>query len=312
MPISIILFIVSCAVLAKSSTVLVDALKKIAGYFGFSQFVLSFLLMAIATSLPELFVGITSAIENHPIISLGNVVGSNIANVTLVVGLAAIMARGILVEKRINKEDAFYMNLSNIAPLVLLWDLKLSRTDGIILLLIYAFYLYTLIREAKRYSKKERTENQLFKNMMRMVLGVVVLIASADMVVKTSGAIALGLGVPLVLIGLIVVAIGTSLPELSFEIQSMMKRQSGLAFGNILGSVVTNSTLILGVTSIITPIQVENAPLFAFSALFMVLITLLFTAFLRSGYRLSWKEGYGLVFLYILFVIIELLVEAQV
>lgn len=312
MPVSIILFIISCIVLAKSATVLVDALKKIAGCFGFSQFVLSFFLMAITTSLPELFVGVTSAIEKRPNLSLGNVIGANISNVTLTAGLATIMARGILVEPRINKKDAFYMNLAGIAPLVFLWDLTLSRTDGVILLLIYVLYLYTLIAETKRYSKKEKTTDHLFKNIAKFALGVIILVTSADMIVKTSGAIALELGVPLILIGIVIVSIGTTLPELSFEIQSMMKRQSGLAFGNILGSVVTNSTLILGVVSIITPIQVESISLFTFSALFMVLITLLFTAFLRSGYRLSWKEGYGLVFLYIIFVIIEFLVAAQV
>jgi len=135
------------------------------------------------------------------------------------------------------------------------------------------------------------------------------LVGSTYGVVMTAQRIASLLGVPLVLVGIFAVALGTSLPELTFEIRAMRKQQGGMAMGNLLGSVIANATLILGVSALIAPIHVTHFPLFATSSIFLVLTALLFTSFLRSGHRLSWKEGIILVFFYMIFITVSMLVS---
>jgi len=307
----IIIFLVSCLALAKSSSALVGNIKNIAGFLGMSVFTVSFLIMATATSLPELVVGVMSAARNESVLVLGTVLGSNIADLTLVAGLAATFARGILIEKRINREDIFFMNLAAFAPLILLWDGRLSRTDGVLLLVLYLFYILKLLREQKGYSQKEIAANSIVKNIAQFIFWVGLLVGSAYGIVETAQRIATLLKIPLVLVGIFAVAIGTSLPELTFEIKAMRKQQGGMAFGDLLGSVIANSTLILGITALIRPIQIRHFPLFAISSIFLVLTALLFSSFLRSGHRLSWKEGMGLVLLYSLFIVVELLVNGS-
>jgi len=266
------------------------------------------MLMALATSLPELFVGITSAIENSSTLSLGNVIGSNIADITLVIGLAALISRGIRVEKRTSDRDVFYTFLSVLVPIILLLDGTLTRTDGLVLLILYGFYLYRLISEKDLYRKTvnhAKHKIRPLKNIFEFLVGAALLLVSANLVVKATEEIAISLDLPLVLIGITLIALGTSLPELSFEIPAMLRKQSGMAFGNILGSVVTNSTFVLGVTSLIRPIEVEYFNLFLFGAIYTIITIFLFSIFLKTEHKLSWMEGLGLIFLYIIFIICE-------
>ncbi|MCG2686476.1 calcium/sodium antiporter [Candidatus Parcubacteria bacterium] len=310
-----VLFLLSAIILSRSATLLIKTLQKISSYLRLSQFVVGFILMAVATSLPELLVGITSAVAGEPTLALGTVIGSNIANLTLVIGLAAVSARGIRIEPRTSDRDIFYMAISACAPIILLWDGTLSRTEGVALLLFFALYMYRLITEGERYTKKYKHNHHnattIAKVLARFAVGIVFLIGSAHILVENSIALAKDLNLPLVLVGLFIVAIGTSLPELAFSIPALIKRQSGMVFGNILGSVATNATLILGVTAVIRPIQITHHSLFVVSSFFLTAVLTLFILFVRSHRKLSWMEGLGLIFIYILFVILEFSLEGQ-
>jgi len=308
------LFLLSAIILSRSATFLIHTLKRISVYFRLSQFVVGSILMAIATSLPELLVGITAAKAGQPTLSLGNVLGSNIANLTLVIGLAAILARGIKIEPRTGDRDIFHMTISACAPIILLWDGILSRVEGVALLLFFALYMYRLMTEGEKYTKRYKNNHRvttIAKALTQFVVGIAFLIGSAHILVKNSIALAEDLNLPLVLVGLFVVAIGTSLPELAFSIPAMIKRRSGMVFGNILGSVATNATLILGATAVIKPIQIIHFPLFIVSSFVLTATLLVFILFIRSHRKLSWMEGLGLVFIYILFTIIEFSLESQ-
>lgn len=308
MLIDLALFLISTIVLVKSSTILVSTLTNIAILFKLSEFLVGFILMAFATSLPELFVGITSAIEGSPTLSLGNVIGANIADLTLVIGLAAVISRGVRVEKRTSERDIFYTFVAIIIPLILMIDGVLKRTDGLVLVTLYGFYLARLVSEKDLYSKPVnhmRGKINAFSNFFKFFIGASLLLASAHVIVQTTQKIAIQLNLPLVLIGISLIALGTTLPELSFEIPAMLKKQGGMAFGNILGSVVTNSTFILGVTSIINPIYIAHFDLFLFGALFTIFTIFLFSIFLKTEHKLSWKEGLILVILYVIFIMVE-------
>jgi len=309
------LFLLSAIILSRSAALLIKTLQKISTYLRLSQFVVGFIIMAVATSLPELLVGVTSALAGEPTLALGTVLGSNIANLTLVIGLAAVSARGIRIEPRTSDRDIFYMTISACAPIILLWDGVLSRTEGVALLLFFAIYMYRLMTEGEQYTKKYKHNHHnavtVAKLLARFAVGATFLIGSAHILVQNSIALASDFNLPLVLVGLFVVAIGTSLPELAFSIPALIKRQSGMVFGNILGSVATNATLILGVTAVIRPIQITHHSLFIVSSFFLTAVLAIFILFIRSHRKLSWMEGLGLVFIYILFIIFEFALESR-
>src|SRR3989338_694406 len=140
---TLILFLISCLVLVASGGYLVKLIVKIASYLKLSEFVVAFIIMAFATSIPELFVGINSAIGGNPALSLGNVIGSNIADLTLVIGIAALLGRGIKPKNFRIKKDSLFMFLTALVPVALMiFDQTLSRTDGVILISIFIIYIW--------------------------------------------------------------------------------------------------------------------------------------------------------------------------
>ncbi len=309
MIIHILFFLLACIVLVKSADVLVGALVKIAYFLNLSEFTVGFIIMALATSIPELFIGISSAFNKTPVLSLGDVIGSNILDLTLVAGLIIILAKGIKVKGQTVNKNNLYILAIVIILLLLSLDQNLSRLDGGILLLIYSVYITKQFAERKKFKKilKNGIITGIPTQFLLFLIGVVALLISASFVVEFASLIALDLNLPLVLVGLIVVSIGTSLPELVFEIKAVTSGHKGMAMGDLLGSFITNITLVIGIVALISPIVIENFILFLTSAVFMLLIVFIFVLFTRSKKELSWQEGMILIMFYIGFVIIELI-----
>lgn len=301
--ISLIKFISSAILLSVSAVFIVRSLIKIARYFRLSDFTASFIVIASATSLPELSVAITAAIANSPEITVGAVIGSNIANLTIVTGLTALVARQINVVGIIKKRDASYMTYINIIMLLLIADRSLSRPDGAILLLIYIYYIWRLFQQQKYFEQKPRRikKNHIFQSLAIFGASIAVLLVSADLAVKSAQEIGLALSLPVIFIGMIVVALGTSLPELVFGLGAIKEGKRDLAMGDLIGSVVTNSTLILGLTAFITPISFSSFGAYDTGIVYFIITLLLFNIFMWSKKELSWREGISLIFVYILF-----------
>ncbi|HJZ06313.1 MAG TPA: sodium:calcium antiporter [Patescibacteria group bacterium] len=282
----LLVLIAAALILARSSVFLIDKLTAIAVKLRVSEYLVGFVIMAIATSIPELIVGIIAAIENNPNLSLGNVIGSNIANMSLVLGLAALIAGGIRVQIQVRNREMIFTDLIGVAPLIMLLDQHLSRTEGFVLLAFFFFYMYNLIFQSREYHKittDHRTERPLWKELALFGVGLAVLVGSAQLMVMASEELALLLGIPMILFGIFAVALSTSLPELTTSISAAVRRQSGFVMGNILGSTVANSTLVLGITAIIQPFTVQNPTIFAVSAGMLVLTLLVLTFFVRTG-----------------------------
>ena len=307
----VLLFIVAIVILSKGGTILVRSLVKIAAYLKMSDFVVGFILVAIATSIPELFVGLTAALSHKPNLALGSILGSNISNVTLIIGLVAILSRGIKIEREAIKSNVIYVAFVSLLPILLLIDAELSRLDGIVLIFVFLFYMLRLIKEKKRYSRvTDHVSRRIFiKNVVIAILGAAFLLLAAEIIVYSASKIAIALNFPLILLGLFMVAIGTSLPELIFEIKAVLAKREGMALGDLLGSLAINAGLVLGIVALISPFQVTNYSLFLVAGLFSVLSLGLFVFFLRSRERLSWVEGMSLLLLYIIFVIVEFMVK---
>jgi cation:H+ antiporter len=309
MIINLLIFFAAIAVLVVAGGFLVKSLSKIASFLHISEFVVGFIIMGIATTIPELFVGITSGIRKVTSLSLGNVIGSNIANITLILGIAIILGRGIEIKSHTMKTDALYAFFIVIIPMILMAIGKgISRIDGAILLLVYFFYTRWLIKARKEFRKefkeKRATRAEIVAQTLIFVVSLLVLFVSASFVTDYGERLAIDFGMPNIMIGLFLLAIGTSLPELVFSVKAATSGHKTMAIGDLTGAIVSNSTLVLGVTALIHPITAHFAS-FLISATFMIVACFLFATFVESGNKLYPKEGVAMILLYVLFTITQ-------
>ena len=312
----LIIFVIACYVLVKAGVVLVKVLTMMSRYFRLTEYVFAFILMTLATTMPELFVGITSGIRGLSTISLGNIIGSNLINLTFVLGTVVIVAKGLKIESKIAKRDAWIIFFIALLPLLLLFDKQLSRPEGVLLIIVFGWYIYHILRSKDAFRKRmdsmkrdAKVFKKLLKNIFYFVIAVGVLLLSAWGIVESAKLIAKELYLPLTLIGIILVALGTSLPELVFGVRAVIAKHEGLSLGNLIGSVVINSTLILGLVAVINPIQIENLNIIYVGGAFMVLSILIANFFIVTRDKISWKEGVFLIAFYVLFLVAEFLLR---
>ncbi len=307
---------IACYTLVKAGVVLVKVLTVLSRYFKLTEYVFAFILMTFATTMPELFVGITSGIRGLSTISLGNIIGSNLVNLTLVLGIVAIVARGLKVESKIAKRDAWIIFFIALLPLLLLFDKQLSRGEGVLLIIVFGWYIYHILRSKDAFRKRmdsmkrdAEAFKKLLKNILYFVIAASVLLLSAWAIVESAKLIAKELYLPLTLIGIILVAIGTSLPELVFGVRAVIAKHEGLSLGNLIGSVVVNSTFILGLVAVINPIKIENFNIIYIGGVFMLISILLANLFIATRDKISWKEGVFLIAFYLAFLVAEFLLK---
>jgi len=308
---NILYLLLSGAALIFSGTYLIKTLEKISRILRISKFAVAFIIMAIATSLPEMFVGVSSAIQKTPSLSFGNIIGANILNLTLITGIIILVAHGLKIKSSDIKKEAVWMALICISPLILfLIGNYLSRIDGIILLSLFAFYSYYLVLKKGKYERKKGklTDNRNVKETFFVTIFFCVLLLilfySAKYVVKYASLIALDLSLPKIIVGLFLISFGTTLPELIFGIRAAQLGHGDMALGDQLGTIISNSTLILGVVALIHPIQAAFSP-FLISAIFLAFSSIIFAYFYISGKKFTIKEGILLILVYVVFVIIQ-------
>ena len=308
------IFIIACLVLARSGSLIVQALTRIARFLGWREFVVASLLMAFTTSLPEFFVGISSAFHQKANLSFSNIIGSNIAVLTLIVGLSALTAKKLKFEGKALQRCSFYAPFIASLPLVLMMDSRISRIDGIILLLTAAIYFRWLIGHQWHFTKIIANKNkdgkiQLFsflKDIVIFAAGILFLLMAAETVVWSALNLAKELKLSLIVIGLFLVSLGTSIPELAFGMRSVKLGHKEMVLGDAMGSVVINSSLILGITALISPFNIPNFSPYFSGILFTVITALLFTIFAKTDREITEREAIALLFIYILFVVTEL------
>ncbi|HAM95666.1 MAG: K+-dependent Na+/Ca+ exchanger protein [Candidatus Azambacteria bacterium GW2011_GWB2_46_37] len=312
-----LILLISFFILVKSGSLLVRTLFLISRFLGIGEFTLAFILMSFATSLPELFVGIESALSAKPTLSLGNILGANIINMTLALGFVTAISGGFALKSETAKRDIWSIWLISILPIILLTDLTLSRIDGIILLIVFFFYARHLLKEKVYAALNNVNQNavtfKLFiKDVFLFIFGIILLFASSWAVVFSASQIASQLTLPLFVVGIFLLAFGTTLPETVFGLRSILTKHEDMALGNVLGSVAVNSTLILGIVSLIHPIQVQDAPSFLYASLFMIFAFLPLIFLIRTRERLTMSHGLLLMFFYVIFVIGEIIIKSAI
>jgi len=309
--INFLFFVIACIGLASSGHLLVKSLIKVDKYYHVREFVIGFLLIGISTSMPELFVGIISALTQVSSLSFGNILGAAIVDLTLVVGIVAFLGKDVKFEAEIEKRTLFLIAAMIILPLILFLDQELSRFDGIILITVFFLYVITLLIRRKKFKVAKDgnvSRKEIRKDIILFIIGLISLIVFARIIVYAASQIAIELFLPPIFIGLVIVSIGTSLPELFFETDSVLKGHSSIAIGDLLGSLAFNSSLILGIVSLISPIQADFSS-FIVSSVFIVISLLTFLVFARTGKEISRKEGIVLLMFYILFITFNILIR---
>jgi cation:H+ antiporter len=309
-----VLLIVGFALLIIGANYFVEGSSKIAGLLRVPPILIGLTIVAFGTGSPEATVSILAALEGNAGISLGNVIGSNIFNITLVIGLTALIMPVKVESETIRKEIPFTL-LASAALFILISDISLqalddnfiTRGDGIILLLFFSIFMYYIF-EAARNSREQSTVQDdrkpgatWGKNIFYAAAGLAAIIYGGNLVVKNSTEIAYAFGMSETLVGLTIVAVGTSLPELVTSVAAAFKKQNDLAMGNIVGSNIFNILFVLGVSSVITPLGVESK--IFIDVLFMIVLTALLLILSRTGFKVRKVEGAILVLAYILYLV---------
>lgn len=265
---------------------LVDGASTFARKYHIPEIIIGLTIVSIGTSMPELMVSLTSAIGGHADISIGNVIGSNLCNLMLILGLTSLIVP-LVFSKTTKKYDIPIMIFSTVIVfLVANIGETISRVDGLLLSIVFiVFILYTIKLAQKSMSnntsKSNVTKKDLGISILKVILGIILLKYGADISVDNAVSIAKVLGVSEKVIGVTIVAIGTSLPELITSVVAGIKGEIDIAIGNIVGSNIFNLLFILGVSSIITPISYSLS--YNTDFLLLIFVSFLLLAFAYFG-----------------------------
>ena len=279
----------------KGADFLTEGAAALARRVNVPEIVIGLTIVAAGTSAPELFVSLVSALKGTPDLAVGNVVGSNTMNCMLIVGCAAMVAPMTISRSTVKKDIPFAVGASVVLMLLALNGF-LGRFDGIVLLAGFALFMVYSLRQAKNGQGDTPTEEKQqnpWLSLLFIVLGLVGLVIGSNLFVDHTSSLALALGISEGVVGLTVVAGGTSLPELATSVVAARKGQSAIAIGNVIGSNVFNILLILGLTATISPLQIEGITTIDM-AVMLISVTLVWL-FSFTRYTVERWEGAALV-----------------
>ncbi len=279
---------------------LTDGAVAIAERMHISQMVIGLTIVAMGTSMPEFFVSFMSALKDTPDMAVGNVVGSNIFNTLLIVGCAALVTPIMILPATVKKDIPFAM-VASVALLLMCLDGNISRIDAMVLLGLFVVFMYITLKGAKENEQSMQQTSakagKPFMSVVWIVVGLVCLVFGSNLFVDAATVIARQLGVSDAVIGLTIIAGGTSLPELATSVVSARKGQSGIAIGNVLGSNVFNILLILGITGVMSPMTLQGITTVDLTMLVVSMVMLWLFSFTK--YTLARWEGALLTIVFI-------------
>ena len=287
---NIILLVLGFILLLKGADWFVDGSSSIASRFGIPQLIIGLTIVAMGTSLPEAFVSITAALKSNAAITIGNVVGSNILNVGIILGITALI-RPLHIQNSTIKYEMPFMMLVTLVLILQGINNTISRFDGIILWLFFLGYLYYIFRMTKNQTEEAEIKKT---NPLFIPLG-------SNFAVDAATNIAISLGVSQRFIGLTIVALGTSLPELVTSVTAAKKGNADIAIGNIIGSNIFNILFVVGSSALITPVPFE--PNFIIDSFVAILIGLVLYICTKKTRVLDKKAGILLLITYLIYFI---------
>jgi len=324
MILNIIFLILGIIILVKGADIFIDSGTEIGKVFKISEIILGLTFVAFGTSLPELCISVMGASKGSSGLVIGNIVGTNLFNICVILGMVCLISPLKLLRQTVRK-DIYMSFLTSVILLVVLLDTFLtnlteniiSRTDGIILLLFFGVFMYYTLyefgeynkqREAKLDKKEEKiiinkaTKKKILKNLVIAIIGIAMVFLGSDLIVNNAVEIARGFKISETFIGIAIIGIGTSMPEVFTTIAAVKKNRINIAIGNLIGSNMFNTLLILGVSSIVSPIALPSSLLLIDCAVFISVcaVMILFT---KRKFEISRLEGLVLIMIYVIYMI---------
>ena len=298
-----ILFILGFILVVKGADYLISGASGFSKQFGINPLFIGLTVVAFGTSLPEFVVSLIDAINGSEGIGIGNVIGSNIANIALILGFVSIL-KPIKVQERVFKRDLPITFVVSLIFYLMMLDGVISAIDGSILVMIFIGYLTYVYRKARsgeeEFEEEEDIEKDSFKNSLKTIGGLAALFYGAKLLIDNASIIAASFGISELVIGLTIVAIGTSLPELVTTMQALRKDEDDIGVGGIVGSNIFNVLFVIGIISIIKPFHVDTTNITIFGP-FMLFITLLLYPLSIKGKILTRRSGIIFFSLYLLY-----------
>lgn len=303
----IILLLVGFILLFFGADWLVDGSKDIANRLNIPTIVIGLTLLALGTSLPEAAVSFTAAIKGNSQISVSNILGSDILNICIIFGAVALFPSSKILPRDVLKSAKRDILTSTLAAVVLSLFMiftgshVLPKTLGYTLIVMLGIYMVIIYRYSKNNENTEEHKLTLIKSLLLIILGIVSVIIGGQLVVKNSIILAKTIGISDTIIGLTIVALGTSLPELTTSIMAAKKGEHGLAIGNAIGSNIINILLILGVSSIISPLNINSHNIQ--DAIIFAVINIVILLYLLLKKQLKKGLGIALFLTYIIYLV---------
>ena len=305
---NILLLILGFVFLAKGADFFVDGASNIARSLKIPQLVIGLTIVAMGTSAPEAAVSISSALKGNADITIGNVVGSNILNVLIILGISSLVCP-LAISKSTIKVDILVVMVSTILLLILGIDGSIKWYDGVVLTLFFVGYMFYLFKTSKNNSVDEEVEvenkkSSLTRSILLTVIGLVMIILGSNFAVDSATFLAKVIGISDRFIGLTIVALGTSLPELFTSVSAAMKKNADIAIGNIIGSNIFNILFIVGLSSLIVPVPFANSFIID-TSIALASVIMLFICCIRNKKLYAWGGilmliSYALYFVYLL------------
>ncbi len=299
-----VIFVIAMGILIWGADIIITQSEHIAFKFKIPEFIIGATLVALGTSLPEMAASISASINNKPEIALSNIIGSNILNITLVLASVFIISKNINPNRDFFAKDSTWALVPVLIFILMIIDGVISRFDASLLILLMGAYLLFLVQDAKNIPKEElvdfkKDKFSWTKTVPIILGGFILVILGAHFSIESASAIALSFGISEWIIGIVMISLGTSLPELVVSISASIKGKADMAIGNIIGSNMANTTIVLGAAAFTAPINVDIS-LYIFDIATMIIATLLLV-FITANKLYNKSAGISLIIILGLF-----------
>lgn len=315
----LLLVAISGFLLIRAANWLVRGVGIMAEYLAWKEFVVAFFVMAIGASLPNLFIGFSSIAHGIPELSFGDILGNSVADLTLVAAIAALFMGKFSTKGKTVQTSSLITAAIALLPLLLIADGVLSRGDGMVLILLFIAYASWMISRRHAHGQifektaqgpPAREFKKFLKGFAMILGGGTILFFSAEGIVRAAEFFAAELHLPVMLLGILGLGLGSALPELYFAVAAAKAGKYWVVLGEITGSIIILNTLVLGIVAILQPITLGDPAHFTAARVFMIIAALFFLMFVRSGKMVTKKEALWLISLYLLFFLAELYTKA--
>jgi len=301
---TLIFFLISIPIIIKSSDIFTEGASKLAKTFGVSDFIIGITIVALGTSLPELASDSYASYIDHGQIAVGDIIGSNITNIALILGLTCVIKPLVIKHTEIYS-GWIHLLILTLASAFILVSGGIGRIGGILFIFVYILYLKNSIEKYRELGVETIEKNDLKKNIFEVLIGLTGILIGAHLLVNSIIGLSTAFGVSEYLIALVLMAIGTSLPELFVSVSAARKGYMTMALGNIIGSNVANILWVLGVSAVIRPIIIAPELIFI-QLMIMLLLSVLLIIFKKSGYVINRREGAVFLGIYVVFVLVSI------